>query len=332
MSHLHGWRTLGCALGAVAALACGDSEVVEAAPERIGWSAPAAQEERAPGQNAAPRLQAVTLSPREPASGDRVRASVQANDPDGDRVEIAFVWSIGGDVQPASGQDLVLGELFPGELISVEVTASDGNAASAPVVASVRVRNRRPVITRVTLKPGGSVSRGLPLSAMAEARDPDRSPITFRYTWLVNGRTTAEGATLDTSSLRVGDTIQVSVIASDGTDESDPIESAPVRVANGLPEILSMPSAALEDGEFRYVIEARDPDGDRNLRYYLTQAPKGMTINSLKGVVRWRPSPEQAGKHAVEVAVEDSGGERVAQTFELTVATDSDQLPAAGAP
>jgi hypothetical protein len=182
--------------------------------------------------------------------------------------------------------------------------------------------------------PGAEVPRGEMVSVLVEAEDPDGGDLDYRYAWRINGRAvSASGPSLDTKMLQNGDSIQVEVVAEDGRDESDPIQSAPVVIANAFPEILSSPSEISADGEFRYAIEARDPDGDRNLRYQLKTAPEGMTVNPVLGEVRWQPTAAQAGTHPVEVVVEDSAGARTVQAFELQVeAEDPDAAQAPAAP
>ena len=135
-------------------------------------------------------------------------------------------------------------------------------------------------------------------------------------------------ASLDTSKLRRGDMVKVRVVATDGIDESNAIESPPIRVANAPPKITSTPGGLDRDGKFRYTVEAVDPDGDRTLRYRLVKGPDGMTMDSMTGLVQWKPSATQTGKQAVEVAVDDLQGGTTSQRFELTVGVDQAQAAA----
>ena len=76
-------------------------------------------------------------------------------------------------------------------------------------------------------------------------------------------------------------------------------------------------------------MKARDPEGDRSLRYQLRKGPEGMTINPVLGELRWLPRAEQAGVHPVEIAVLDSRGATAVQVFELTVGAGAPPPPAA---
>jgi hypothetical protein len=162
------------------------------------------------------------------------------------------------------------------------------------------------------------------------ASDPDGDSVEFRYRWTVNQATveTPEEASFPTVGLSPGDEIRVQVVASDGESESDAVWSGVLLVGNGAPEIVSTPSAVASGQPFRYRVEARDPEGDRSLRYQLRKGPEGMSLNPVLGELHWQPRADQTGTHQVEIAVEDSRGARVVQAFELNVGSP----PAAPAP
>jgi hypothetical protein len=102
-------------------------------------------------------------------------------------------------------------------------------------------------------------------------------------------------------------------------------------VGSRHPEIVSEPPSLRDGGLFRYHVEARDPDGDRNLRYRLDAGPDGMTVDSIVGRIEWRPTVEQAGVHQVAVVVIDSAGLETKQSFHVTVNADIPEAPAAPA-
>jgi hypothetical protein len=285
----------------------------------------------APGENQPPAIRRLHLEPGEPVRGDTVRAVVTARDPDGDRVELAYRWRVAGERMPESGPEIRLGEVDKGDEVEVEVVASDGTWEGEPARASAEVRNRRPVVVGVRLDPAPNVAPGQKLTAVAVGDDEDGDEVEFRYAWRVNGRSVdADGPALDTAGLDRGDEIQVRVTAHDGEAESDPVESVRVQVGNSSPDILSDPTGLREDGAFVYQVEARDPDGDRNLRFSLRQAPEGMRVDPVLGEVTWHPTAKQAGRHTVEVVVEDRHGASALQRFDLDVAI-AGEAPAAPA-
>ncbi len=50
---------------------------------------------------------------------------------------------------------------------------------------------------------------------------------------------------------------------------------------------------------------SRDPDGDRNLRFF-EKGLAGARMDDITGVLSWTPTAAQAGVHLVEVGVKDS--------------------------
>jgi hypothetical protein len=310
-----GGRLVAAALLTGVGLACGGDS--EEAPSAGAWQAPGGQAEGV--YNQAPEIESVRLLPAEPASGERVRAVVRASDRDGDRVELSFEWRVGGWELDEQGGEIDVPEARPGQTIEVSVRASDGKDTSDESVASVRVRNARPVVTGVTTEPRASVPRGEPVQARAAARDPDGNEVELRFEWLVNGKPVADGEVFDTAELSAGDEIRVRAVPRDARDEGDAVESGVVTVVGAGPRIASQPGGFSEDGTFRYQVEAEDPEGGGTLRYSLRKGPTGMLMNPVTGELTWRPSTAQAGSHAVALVVEDVRGVRAVQEFELEV-------------
>jgi hypothetical protein len=122
--------------------------------------------------------------------------------------------------------------------------------------------------------------------------------------------------------LALGDVVHARVVASDGESESDPIDTARVRVVGANPKIVSAPSGLSTDGTFRYTVEVEQPHGDGNLRLRLRTAPEGMWLNPASGEIAWRPEPGQTGVHPVEVEVKDSRGAVTVQAFSVSVGRD----------
>ena len=194
-----------------------------------------------------------------------------------------------------------------------EKQAADLAAELPPVSAGGDWRPRAPVV-------GVPATAGTNVVALVRGDDPDGDPLTFRFTWTVNGVQRPEsGPQLSLGRLRHGDVVQVSVVASDGLLDSAPFVSLPIPVENAAPAFTSLPGAPGGDGVFRYSPLAADPEGDRNLRYALLEAPVGMEFSTLTGEITWRPRLDQVGRHAVEISVEDSVGARATQRFELVI-------------
>jgi len=316
MKRANAW-TLAAAGVALAALAgCGESE--KAASGRPLGAVPQATARQG---NSAPQITQVILQPSEPKPGAVLQARAEATDADGDALHFQYLWSVDGHRVDARSATLQVPEVPKGTAIEVEVVASDGRDQSPPASARTRVGNRAPMLEKVVLDPPDSVRIGQPLVAVPIASDPDGDAIRYRYEWRVNGKPVSEERErFSTASLKRGDKIEVRVVAGDGDAESPPMDSPPVQVANSAPMITSTPDTIqTSDGAFRYTVEARDPDGDTNLRYRLVKGPQGAHVDPLLGEFVWQPSRDQVGTHEVEVAVEDGHGGETHQKFELTV-------------
>jgi flagellar biosynthesis/type III secretory pathway M-ring protein FliF/YscJ len=72
--------------------------------------------------------------------------------------------------------------------------------------------------------------------------------------------------------------------------------------------------------DFKYKISATDEDSEDlpDLKYYLVEAPDGMTISEETGMIRWTPDDDQVMLHTVTVMVTD-GIENSTATFEIEV-------------
>ncbi|MBA7516051.1 hypothetical protein ES705_08096 [subsurface metagenome] len=89
---------------------------------------------------------------------------------------------------------------------------------------------------------------------------------------------------------------------------------------NQVPVITSIPITAVEVGEtYTYYVNATDPDGD-TLAYTLALKPKGMTINSATGLVKWTPT--KIGNYHIIVKVSD-GDLDITQSFTIVVSDES---------
>lgn len=312
--------------GALVGLACGSGDEPAPAPsaQSIVPKAATATDAGAAGDLGAPVVTRVALSPESPTPGTEIRAVVEASDPDGDPLRFQYTWTRNGrEVLKGDRSVLYLVDLAKGDRIEVTVTASDGRQESSPVSAKARVGNRPPVLSAVNLEPFGDVRAGQVITATPLAKDPDNDTLSFHYAWTVNGESAGRDRSFDTKGLKRGDQIQVRVVASDGRSDSRETLSPVLMLGNSPPTITQLPATRSEDGTFQYTFAAKDPDGDRNLRFFLEQGPDGMHIDPITGVLTWTPSSDQAGVHPVEVGVKDQKGEGSTFTFQLTVRADA---------
>jgi hypothetical protein len=314
-------RAVGTATLAVLLAACGSDEEPLAMGAPMG-AGPEAQEQAvlaAGSGNQPPVIESVVLRPREPRAGEELKAQVRFSDPDGDRVTLAYRWTVTGR-RVKAGPSLHIEKLPKGARIEVEVVASDGHGESEPMADSVGVGNQPPVVLGVVLEPLGEVTVAQEVAASPRASDPDGDGLEFQYTWWVNGKPAdVDGPMLPKGSFRRGDTIELSVVATDGRDESEPLRSQAIEVVNAAPRITSRPGSFDDEGAFRYELAVEDADGDRRHRYHLVEGPEGMLIDAFQGVVSWEPQENQAGAHSVVLEVKDRAGGSDRQSFALNV-------------
>jgi|GEM_PF-1296271 len=115
------------------------------------------------------------------------------------------------------------------------------------------------------------------------------------------------------------------VIAFDGYLSDTLTVRLTVEPVNDTPRIVSEPvTVAVEHKEYRYDVEATDPDEDDTLLFSLLVAPHGMTIDSRSGEIIWVPGYEHVGDTTVVVKVSDNAFASDTQRFTVTVSNTDD--------
>ena len=170
----------------------------------------------------------VALDSPSPVTNQIVTATTRSSDADGDGLTFTFTWKVNDVVRSimsgpntsASFDLSFAGNGDRGQTVSVEVRVSDGTLESAVASASAVVANSSPTVT-VSLSDASPRSRDV-VQATASAQDADLDPLTFTYTWRVNGVTkqVGTGSSFDLAPKGngdKGDVVTVTVTASDGT-------------------------------------------------------------------------------------------------------------------
>jgi hypothetical protein len=321
-------RKLARGIGAAAlalACACGGSD---SGPQQQSM-VPKKRASADAGDNQAPVVTRVRLEPSVPRPGQGVEAVVEASDPDGDPLRYSYRWTVDGRPLSVSGPTLAAGSFDRDARIEVSVVASDGLLDSEEMRVRTAVEPGAPSIFAISFDPLEGAKPGDTVTALVDAAAADDASLRLEYRWLVNGEATrASGRSFVADELRRGDRLQVEVTAFDGEAASDPFVSQEIVLANSPPEIAGIPKAERDGDAFRYQFEARDPDGDRSLRWSLSEAPAGMTIDPIYGLATWRPTKEQAGDQFIEVVVTDKSGDGSKLRFQVKV-TATETIPGA---
>ena len=108
-------------------------------------------------------------------------------------------------------------------------------APKAAASASADASGGAPVIERVMISPAVLVP-GIEIKAVVDANDPDGDPLRMHYTWTRNGREvqSSDKPVLYLVDLAKGDRVELTVVATDGRNESAP-SHARAKVGNRPP-------------------------------------------------------------------------------------------------
>ena len=211
--------------------------------------------------------------------------------------------------------------------VTVRVTDSGGLSADQGYTITVSAptpTNRPPTITSTA--PLAATAGNL-YTYLVTATDPDAGDtLTFSLPTAPAGMSINAASGLITwtpTVAQVGNanlTVRVTDSGGLSADQGYTITVSAPGPTNRPPTITSTaPLAAIAGTPYTYAVTASDPDAGDTLTYSLTTAPAGMSIDGASGLITWTPTAAQAGDHAVEVKVQDSGGLFVTQPFTLTV-------------
>jgi hypothetical protein len=261
------------------------------------------------------------ILPRPITLSGPIAVHVDLYDADGQKPTSRFRWFINGNaVTGVSGPELRPDLIRRGDMVAVEVIASDGQIESMPYrTEDIEVINSPPIVTRVTIEAeGGSVPGRI--HANVEAADPDHDEIQLAYRWWRNDKLIKEGAdrVLDTSGFSRKDVLGVEVVARDQEKESAAVRATPIVLGNSAPEITSTPGPMSSREQYDYLVKVTDIDGDP-VAFSLETAPPGMSIDRATGRITWNVTPGLSGTHRVKIIADDGQGGTTWQEFEITI-------------
>jgi hypothetical protein len=230
-------------------------------------------------KNTAPTVGTVAITPSsstEPTTNDTLTATPSGfSDDDGDSLTYHYVWKNGTTTVGTDSAHLDLsqaGNGAKGDTIHVNVTASDGDATSTAATDSVTVKNTPPSASTVAITPSSAtkpITNDTLTATPSGFSDDDGDSLTYHYVWK-NGATTVgtDSNTLDLSQAGngdKGDTIHVTVTASDGTDSSGPASDS-ATVKNAAPTANAGGGASGYSGQEGVAVQlngsSADADGD----------------------------------------------------------------------
>ncbi|MDX2200031.1 MAG: putative Ig domain-containing protein [Phycisphaerae bacterium] len=208
-----------------------------------------------------------------------------------------------------------------------EVKVSDGEGGSASQTWTIDVSqslpNRPPVIDSI---PNFIAQISVPYRYDVSAADPENQSLVYSLVAPPDGMTIDAETGLITWTPNIqAQTVVVAVKVTDprggfGSQVYDLFVSPP----NSPPVIVSQPNTEVFVGEnYRYDVNATDAERHPLFFQLLPDVPAGMTINATTGLVKWTPTREQIGPHAVKVQASDRYGGIDVQEFTIQVLVDT---------
>ena len=248
-------------------------------------------------------------------------SNTATTDIDTDTVTLSYQWHADGvDIIGATGDTYTLTQDDAHALITVTITADDGNGGSDTATsASFATANDAPTFT-ATPSISGTAAVGSLLSVINTATsDTDGDTVTLTYQWKADGSNIAgaTGASFMPTADQAHATISVTVTADDGHGGSVPVTTAGVTMANTGPGFIATPaiSGTAAVGSTLSIINTAtsDADGDTTTLSYQWQAG-GIDIAGATGAI-FTPTVDQA--HAlitVTVTGDDGNGGIISAT------------------
>ncbi|HEX3018721.1 MAG TPA: Calx-beta domain-containing protein [Chitinispirillaceae bacterium] len=172
-----------------------------------------------------------------------------------------------------------------------------------------------PVITSANID---TAFEDIAFTYKATVTDPSDTPLIY-FDQIPSWLDTASEVITGTPTEGVGDT-SFRVIAYDGFLADTMIVYLRVTPVNDTPRIITNPiTATAESIQYKYDLNAFDPDAGDILTYALKVSPSGMTIDAETGEILWFPDSDDIGDTTITVAVTDRAGAVCIQTYQLTI-------------
>ncbi len=252
----------------------------------------------------------VKIMPENPTSTGCLRAAIEGL-PGNSNV----VWTVNNEAVPTgAGTQLCNDHYKRDDLVSVQVGTVDQGAQ-----ASVTIANSPPRIVGISSTPG-EIFSGTDVVVEPAADDADGDVVGFTYQWLINGDADPllTESKLPGDRFTKGDQLQVLIVPYDSFGEGPTYESYVTTVPNAAPRITSEPPQEITALDYQYQVAVSDPD-DSTFTYRLPEAPTGMTIDTVKGLIRWSLVGVPPGPYRIAIVVTDPDGAEGAQEYSLTL-------------
>ncbi|MEL6347054.1 MAG: hypothetical protein AAFV53_28325 [Myxococcota bacterium] len=219
--------------------------------------------------NDLPEAPEIAIAPTAPTSSEQLVVSVTtpSTDVEGDAITYFYNWEVNGTLTALTTATVPAAETTRGDTWTVTVTPNDGYGDGASASTSVAVGNSAPILSEVVLSPDPAAEEDTLLCAPGAVTDPDGDPITYTYSWAVNGSAlTVTASSLTGADFDKGDAVRCAAIPNDGFEDGDSVDSNIVTIGNTAPTLASVsltPADAQEGAELICTPgDTDDVDGD----------------------------------------------------------------------
>lgn len=211
-------------------------------------------------------------------------------DIDGDIAGYTTRWLVNDEVVDGAASETFAGGFARGDSVRCELTPFDGDDSGAAVTSDpVQIVNAPPTLDAVSIGPESPINTDEVSATLGIAVDPDGDPISFEYSWRVDGRVASTAETLVSSRFARGNEILLVVTPTDGMDPGLPVTSNSVEGGNNPPEIVSValvPGTLYTDTTAEVELRATDADGDEttaSVEWFVNGSKITPTTVSLDG-------------------------------------------------
>jgi hypothetical protein len=256
--------------------------------------------------------------------GQLLKFDIDAADPDGDAITFGLQGqSAGMQIDTLTGIFTWTPAFNQQGLHNFSVRASDsqGSNVTAGISITVTNTNRAPVFTAVMKDT--TINENQQLTFDYNASDPDNDIVTF---FLQNA---PAGMLIDsiTGIMNWLPGFDQSgnhnfIISAKDNNGGFVSRSTAISVVNNnqLPAFTKImgDTSINEDQQLTFDYNASDPDNDP-LKYFLQNAPAGMSLDTISGILNWKPNFSQAGSFSFIVLAIDNNGGSVGKQTNITV-------------
>ncbi|MFO0796118.1 MAG: putative Ig domain-containing protein [Gemmataceae bacterium] len=207
---------------------------------------------------------------------------------------------------------------------TVTLVASDGTLEDVQTFTVAVAASAPNVAPLAAAEAPAAAPLGQPWVARVTAADPDGDPVRFALVQGPAGMTVdpVTGVVRWTPAALTGTPEPVAVAATDGRGGEGRVSfavTATARVENRPPVVTSTPPRLAVVGDtYAYDLAAADPDGGPVL-WSLVAGPQGVSLDPVRGTLRWVPAPDQDGDATVTVRATDQLFGAGEQTFTVSV-------------